>query len=130
MDLQQFALGLDRPVASTPGDVTAPTAGTVVASIASASLPAGTYDVFVTTRNRPTATGDEIPAAGGNDRNMEFRIGAAVRLNRLISSKQPGGQAEITDVQLDGSTGLSVNATNNAAVNTIYSATIFAVRTS
>jgi hypothetical protein len=126
MDLQQFAYGLDRPVASVPGDVAAPTAGTAVTTIASASLPAGTYDVFVITRNRPTAAADETV----NDRNMEFRVGAAVRLNRLVSSKQPGATYEITDIQLDGSTALSVNATANAAASTIYSATIFAVRTS
>jgi hypothetical protein len=129
MDLSQFALGLDVARAAHATSA-APTAGTAVATLASGSLPAGTYDVCVFTRNAPAAAGDEIASAGGNDRNMELRVGAAVRQNRMVSSKQPGGIYEITDIQLDGSTALSVNASANAAASTVYAATILAVRTS
>jgi hypothetical protein len=129
MDLTQFALGLDAARAAF-GTSAAPTAGTAVATLASGNLPAGTYDVCVFTRNLPTAGADEIPSTGGLEANMELRLGATVRQNRMKSTKQPGGVYEITDTQLDGSTALSVNATANAAASTVYSAVILVVRTS
>lgn len=124
MDLSEFAYGVDTPVAGT-GSSAAPTAGTTVASITSGSLPAGTYDVCVITRNSPAATADETAALANN---MELRAGPTVLINRLGSDRAPGHSEEVMDVKLDGSVGLLIVATASASANTIYRALIVATR--
>ena len=126
MDITDLAFGQLAPV-STSGTAAAPTAGTAVCTLASGVLPAGTYDVAFITRVQPTAAADEV---SGNENNMELRTGAIVRQNRLRSTKAPGAVYTLTDVQLDGSTALSINATGNATASTVYAGMLSVVKTS
>lgn len=123
MDISDLAFGIDAPLAAS-GAQTAPTAGTAIATIS--APPAGTYDVGIVTRLDKSGPNEVT----GLDFNMEFRMGALVRLNRLKSQAAPGAAYVITDCQLDGSTALTVNATANATASTSYRAAINAVRTS
>lgn len=121
MDLNAFAYGTDSPIAAS-GAATAPTAATAIATLA--APPVGTYDIAVWTR-LGAAGPDETSAL---ENNMELRLGAAVKANRFKSSRAPGATYFFTDVQLDGSTALTVNATASATASTLYRACILAVR--
>lgn len=127
MDLGELVYGKDAPVTAVGISGAAPTAGTAIATLNGPALmfTAGAYDVAVVTRCHSTSPGDEV---SGLEKNMEFRKGATVVRNQLNSTKQPGGVYYFTDIQLDGSTNFTVNATANASAGLFYQATIIAVR--
>lgn len=105
----------------------APVAGTAVASIAAASLPAGVYDVECWV----AATGT-VAAATETD-NFEFREGATVVaslpviITSTTASTAYAGPYKFRR-QVDGSVTLSVNATANATASSVYRALITATK--
>lgn len=111
----------DRSIAA------APTAGTAVATIASGSLPAGTYDVECWV----AATGT-VAAATETD-NFELREGATVVTELPFIITGTTASAEYSGPYrfrrtLNGSTALTINATANATASSVYRAMIVATK--
>lgn len=109
------------------GTAAAPAADAAVATIASGSLPAGTYDFDVV-----VAVTGTVAAATDTD-NMNFREGATVvgRLPIIITSTTPStiyfGPYRFRRT-LDGSTAVTVNAVANSTASSVYRANIIATR--
>lgn len=106
----------------TTARAVAPAAGAAIATIAAASLPAGTYDVQVL-----TSYDGAVAAAERN--NMEFREGAVVRSALLAPSvANVVTPVVVFRVVLDGATAVSVNATAAGTVGVGYNAQLVAIR--
>jgi len=104
------------------GRVVAPGAGAAIATIAAGSLPAGVYDVQVSTNYDGAAAAAEI-------NNMEFRRGAVVVSSLEVPAIANLAQTErVFRVVLDGATAISVNATGVGTAAVGYTAELVATR--
>lgn len=113
-------------LANSPGSAAravAPGAGAAIATIASASLPAGTYDVQV------VAGFDAGAPVAADINNMEFRRGATVVSSlQVFAVINAYSAVRVFRCVLDGSTAVSVNATAAGSAGVGYNAQLVATR--
>lgn len=106
------------------GKVVAPTAGAAIVTIASGSLPRGTYRVLVT-----AGLGLGGVPAVADENNMELRKGATVISDLTVVAAVNGAQVQQEFiVELDGTQALSVNAIGAATASVTYNAMLVATR--
>jgi hypothetical protein len=112
---------VSETVASTPGLVQGPTAGTTLVSIPSTSLPAGYWLVRLVGGAEGTAT------AAPQWNNINFMRGASVYA-RLLNMRTFMAEESLWQVILDGTQSLSLQVIANEDPGIYYNAAIRATR--
>ena len=117
--------GLDAPrydSVSAYGTAAAPSAGGAVATLSSASLPMGFYEIVVDVRL------DGTMGTAERD-NFEVRRGSTAISRVLVSDVADATPGSVRlYLNLTGSQNVSVNATGAATASSVYAANIVATR--
>jgi hypothetical protein len=125
---QVTTVPLSAASVTNSGKQTTPVAATAIATIASGSLPAGTYEVQVWISVSGTAT-----TAAADSNNMELFQGAGavsgfLPYNCSTAGNVTNGGPFQFQLALTGSQALTVQAVGNATTGTVYGALIIATR--
>jgi hypothetical protein len=109
------------PTVVGSGEATAPAAGSTIATIPAASLPAGKYRVKVI-----SAVSNNVSA---DRNNMEFQVGGVDYVTPLVHgcNGQPG-ETELSYLVLDGTQALDVKNIGVGTAAVEYAATLLATR--